>query len=422
MHFIVVGLNHKTAPLAFREKLHFRGEVISDALTILNQCDTIKGSVILSTCNRIDVFASVKNINDGYEDIEHFLCKFHNILPEELQNYIYRKNCELAVSHLFKVAASLDSMVIGEYQIQGQLRDAYFIANENKATNNMINKLFQTAIQIGKQVRSQTDIGKGSLSVATLAVELIQQIFDKKENFKVLLIGAGKISNLTAENLKQFNTSIVVTNRSVEKATELALRFNGTVVDYQYRYEAVGQSDVIIVSTSSNDYTINKKELLKLNEDKQTKLRIFIDLSVPRNIDPAINELDNCHLYTIDDIHSMVHSNLSKRSKEIEKAEKIISAVSEDYYQWYAKQFIIPVMVELKEQLDVIKSKTIDSYKQSLHSFDSSQQLVMKKILDAYSDKLIRIMMKNIKKAISKEDIISITQSLKSSFTTDTES
>jgi len=419
MHFIVVGLNYKTASIAVREKVHFSNEILPAAYQHLKNYPSIHGCLILSTCNRVEIYASAKIIEDGLNAIEEFLCAFHNVDKQELQQSLYRKNCQFAVSHLFKVSSSLDSMVIGEYQIQGQVRDAYFMAIKNDAVNNMVNKLFQMAIQIGKKVRSETEIGKGSVSIATLAVELIKQVFQKEHDFHALLIGAGKISSLTAENLQPFHTKISIANRSLEKAEALAEKFNGTVVAYQNRLKAIADNDIIIVSTSSEDYIINKNEIIEILSGPDKKLRIFIDLSIPRNIDPEINDLENCHLYTIDDINNLKISNLSERSKEVDKAEKIIVAISEDYYDWYSKLFIIPTMQEFKNELAVLKQKTIASYKPLISSFDDKQQELVNKVLDSYSELLIKVVMKNIKNVITKENLISMTQSLKNSFTTE---
>ena len=188
MHLIVVGINFKTADVVIREKLHFSNEVLTDAFSKLNSYGSIKGSVILSTCNRVEIYASADVVENGLNDIVKFMSDFHQISVERILPYVYQKNCQAAVVHLFKVAASLDSMVIGEYQIQGQVRDAYYAAQACSATNSMLNKVFQTAIQIGKKVRSETKIGAGSVSVATLAVEMVKKVFEDKINMNVLLI------------------------------------------------------------------------------------------------------------------------------------------------------------------------------------------------------------------------------------------
>lgn len=416
MHFIIAGLNHKTASVEIREKIHFPNETINEAYKLLNNYPSIYGSVILSTCNRVELYASVEKVEDGFKDIEDFISKFHQIDIEETKKNIYKKNCQFAAEHLFKVAAGLDSMVIGEYQIQGQVRDAYFKAFDQKSTNGILNKLFQTAISIGKKVRSETAIGKGSVSIATLAVDLIKQIYENPENLNTLLIGAGEISTLTAANLKQLNSSISVSNRSIENAEILAKKFDGKIVSYENRYKSIINNDIIIVSTSSKNYTVTKNEFAESADITDGKLRIFLDLSIPRNIDPEINELENCLLYSIDDINKMVSSNISKRSKEVDKAEKIIAEMADEYYEWYSKQFIVPTMRGIKDRLEVLKLKTIDEQSDFKTTFTAEQQEIIDKMMNSYSNKLIKVIMANIKKVTSNDDIIAITKTLKDSF------
>lgn len=420
MNFIVLGLNHKSADVKIREKFYFDIYELPNAYKALIDNKTIKGSTILSTCNRVEIYASVENIEKGFAELIDFICRFHKIKSEDLMPVVYKKDNQFAVSHLFKVTSGLDSMVVGEYQIQGQVRDAYFNAVENKATNNMINKLFQTAIRIGKKVRTETQIGKGSVSVATLATELIKHLLINRHVFNVLIIGAGKISTLTAQNLMDFKTcKISVANRSLDKAQELAEKFNGNLVDFNQRYEAIAGNDIIIVSTSSKDFIIKKDELLKTQNKTLNKVKIFIDLSIPRNIDPDINILENVNLYSIDDINNLINSNITRRSQEVKKAEKIIDDLTEEYYDWYSKQFILPTMMEIKKEFEVIKHRTIATYKDAFNSFDKKHQDVICEMLDSYSDKLIKVIMMNIKNSASNEELIHITRTLKNTFTID---
>lgn len=419
MHLLVVGINFKTADISTREKIHFSNELNSIALDQLNKYKTINGSVILSTCNRVEIYTSVNNVDKASDDVLDFISTFHNIPAESLLPVIYKKNCQDAVVHLFKVASSLDSMVLGEYQIQGQVRDAYFAAKENRSTNALLNKVFQTAIQIGKKVRSETKIGDGSVSVATLAVDMVKQIFEDRKNLNILLIGAGKISNLTATYLQQkfANCNITVTNRS--DATELAKRVDGKLIEYSQRFAAIPENDVIIASTSAPNFIVCRHEISMMEEALQGKTRIFIDLSIPRNIDPEINKIDNCFVYSIDDINKMIDSNLDKRSLEVSKAEDIIREISEDYFEWYSKQFIMPTMAEIKKGLVVLKQSTLDLHEPFTTKLDETQKEELDKVLDAYSDRILKVIMSNLRKASTREEMISITKTLKSSFTID---
>jgi len=419
MHLLVVGINFKSADVSIRERLHFSNEVNSIALDKLNKYKSINGSVILSTCNRVEIYAAVNNVEKGGDDVVDFISTFHSIPVESLMPVIYKKNCKEAVVHLFKVTSSLDSMVLGEYQIQGQVRDAYNRAKDCQSTTSMLNKVFQTAIQIGKKVRSDTKIGDGSVSVATLAVDMVKHIFTDRSNLNVLLIGAGKISKLTAECFKKefTNCNITITNRS--DATELADSVDGKVIEYSKRFDAIPDNDVIIASTSAPNYIMCRHEINIMEEALKNKTRIFIDLSIPRNIDPEINKIQNCFVYSIDDINKLIDSNLDKRNMEVNRAESIIEDISEDYFQWYSKQFIIPTMMEIKQGLVVLKQNTLDLHGTFMNKLDDTQKENLHLLLDAYSDKIIKVIMVNLRKASTKEEMISITKTLKNSFTLD---
>lgn len=419
MHLLVVGINYKTADVSVREKLHFSDEVKPEAYNLLKTYKSIKGSVILSTCNRVEIYTAVNDVEKGYIENLDFINRFHQLSLEDIQPVIYQKNCQDAVLHLFKVTSSLDSMVLGEYQIQGQVRDAYFAAQDQHATNGLLNKVFQTAIQIGKKVRSETKIGDGSVSVATLAVDVIKQIFENKKGLNILMLGAGKMSNLTASYLQeQFGEcNITFANRS--GAANIAERLNARTIEYKQRFEAIPDNDVIIASTSAPNYIMCRHEISMMAEQLKGKTRIFIDLSIPRNIDPEINKEDNCFVYSIDDINKMIDSNLDKRSQEITKAEQIIQDISEDYFEWYSKQFIMPVMAEIKKGLVVLKESTLDLYEPFTNKLEEKDREELSNLMDSYSNRIIRVIMSNLRKASTREEMISITKTLKDSFTID---
>jgi len=400
MHVIVVGINFKTADVSIREKFCFSSESLPLALTKLNNYPSIKGSVILSTCNRVEIYATVEKIEEGIKNVIDFISEHHAISVQSFMPFIYSKYCQSAAMHLFRVSSGLDSMVVGEYQVQGQVRDAYFLAKENNATNGMLNKLFQLAIQSGKRVRSETSIGEGTISAATLAVEIVKKTFKEKSDFNVLLIGAGKMSLLAAANFqKQFKgCKISVTNRSTERAVELADQFQGTVIDFDKKLESIIDNDIIIASTSADSYVVCKDEMLSLNGAIQSKRKIFIDLSIPRNIDPEINSVENCLVYSMDDINKEINSNLDKRASEAINAEKIIKEIAQDYFDWYAKQSRIPSMLEIKKELILIKQNTMSCNAALFDSLDQNQKEVIEKMLDIYTGKIIQVIMRNHKK------------------------
>ena len=421
MHLIVVGLNHKTADVDIRERFYFPVERLEEAYQQLSAQSSIHGSVILSTCNRVEVYASVENVKNGYNEIIQFLSAYHQIDESILRPFLYQKNCQLAVTHLFKVISGIDSMVMGEYQIQGQVRDAYNEAKRLSATDRYLNKVFQSAINTGKRIRTETEIGKGTTSVATLATELIKKVFNQRNAFNVLLVGAGKMGGLTAANLTELSTcKITIANRSLSKAEELASQFNGTTIPFDQRYESMIQNEVIIVSTSAEHFTITFPEVAHLMQQLPNRTKLFIDLSIPRNIDPKINQIENCIVYSIDDINKMIDLNLSKRQESIEHAEKIIAEVSEDYYDWYYTQIILPIMHEIKEKLEILITSTMAQYKPMLEPMSDEQQTFIQEMMHAYADKLIKVIMRNLKNITSKDEMIKLVEVLKNTLTVDT--
>ncbi|MGC9150694.1 MAG: glutamyl-tRNA reductase [Microbacter sp.] len=421
MHLIIVGLNHKTADVDIRERFYFPVEKLETAYQQLSACSSIHGSVILSTCNRVEVYASVENVKKGFDEIIQFLSSFHRMDESTLRPFLYQKNCQLAVTHLFKVISGIDSMVVGEYQIQGQVRDAYNEAKRLNATDSYLNKVFQSAINTGKRIRTETEIGKGTTSVATLATELIKKVFNQKNTFNVLLVGAGKMGGLTAANLTELNScKITIANRSESKAEELATQFNGITIPFNQRFEAMLQNEVIIVSTSADHFTVGYPEVNNIMQQHPNRTKLFIDLSIPRNIDPQINQIENCIVYSIDDINNMIDLNLSKRQHAIEHAEKIISEVSEDYYDWYYTQIILPIMHEIKGKLDILTTSTLAQYKPMMGTMSDDQQQFIQEMMHAYADKLIKVIMRNLKNITSKEEMIKLVETLKNTLTVDT--
>ncbi len=422
MHLVLLGLNHKTASVAIRERLYFSEQILNKAYETLMSFASVKGCVILSTCNRIEIYMASPNIEACFVDAQDFIEQFHGVNRDYYLPVMYRKHCEEAVSHLYKVAASLDSMVVGEYQIQGQIRDAYTFASEHAYANNLIHKIFQSAIQVGKAVRSETEIGKGAVSIASVAVDLVHELMNNRPSFTLLIVGAGKMANLAVQNLSQSGKcKVLVCNRTDEKALELSQKFDASVVAYENRIDAVCASDVIIVSTSADEYIIDKEQLQEAYLALKNKTHYFIDLSIPRNIDPSIYELDSVVLYSIDDLQNVISSNIEKRSSEIERAEQIIATIAKDYYEWYAKQEIMPVMQHIKHELEVIKSRTIDANKSALSDFNEQQQKAVITILDNYSEKLIKAIMKNMTNVAGNEELRRMAQSLKNSLSVDEE-
>ncbi|MGE5308689.1 MAG: glutamyl-tRNA reductase [Deltaproteobacteria bacterium] len=324
MDIQVIGLNHKSAPIAVREKLSFPKDRLAEALSRLKGCACVEEDVILSTCNRTEIYAAVSG-EQAVQSIKGFISGCSGVRIDEISSYLYSLSGREAVRHLLRVAASLDSMIVGETQIFGQVKDAYFAAREANVCGRNLNQLFEEAIKIGKRIRTETGIGKGAVSVSTAAIELSRKIFESLDGKKVLIIGAGKIGEMTVKNLYSRGVStVVVANRTFEKARELAGVFGGSAIRFDQVHEALNSADIVISSTSAPHFVLTKDDIAAAMRARGSSPLFLIDLGLPRNIDPGANDVDNAYVYNIDDLAQVRDANIKDRMREAGKAERMI--------------------------------------------------------------------------------------------------
>ncbi|MBU0634978.1 MAG: glutamyl-tRNA reductase [Candidatus Omnitrophica bacterium] len=325
MKINIIGINHRTAPIEIREKLAFPKGKLSEGLLYLKKNPRIKESVILSTCNRVEIYTLAEEDNAVPESIADFLTNFHKLGGESFKEFIYRLEDFEAVRHLFRVSSSLDAQVLGENQILAQVRQAYLAAKEAGTVSKIFSYLFDEAIKVGKFVRTETQIGYGAVSIGSAAVELARKIFENLQRKKVLIIGAGKIGELSAKHLWDRGAQmILVANRTLAKAKELAQRFEASVIAFEKWHEALGDVDIVISSVNAPHLLVTKEQAEKIILQRKHRPMFFIDLGMPRNIDPEINSIDNIYVYNLDDLKKITDKNLNERLKEAEKAEQII--------------------------------------------------------------------------------------------------
>jgi glutamyl-tRNA reductase len=325
MHIRVLGLNHKTAPIDIREKVSFSPEKLDRALRALKGAGAVKENLILSTCNRTELYAVIEDDTASRDPLGDFLADFHGLDRALLSQYLYEKNDKDAVCHLFEVVSSLDSMIVGETQIFGQVKDAYFKARDLHTLGKTLDFIFEEAIRVGKKVRTETQIGKGAVSTSTAAIELARKIFETLEGRTVLIIGAGKIGEMTVKNLHSRGVStVLVANRTLHKAQELAHVFGGKAVSFDDLAACMRQADIIISSTSAPHFVITRAQAAAALEQRHNEPLFFIDLGVPRNIDPQANSIDNVYVYNIDDLASVRDANIRDRMAAAAAARAII--------------------------------------------------------------------------------------------------
>ncbi len=334
---VVVGLSHKTAPVAVRERLAFPSERTPEALTRLRAVPGCMEGVILSTCNRVEIYVASDQhaCGDGLEveSVKQFLADFHDRSARALDGICYAHSGGDGVRHLFGVASGLDSMVVGEGEVLRQVRGAYEAAHAAGATSRWLNRLFQRAAYVGKLVRTETQIARGAVSVGSVGVELARRIFKDLSQKRVLLIGAGELGELAAMHLTDHGVGrMLVANRSWERGCALAERFRGDAVAFDHRWEAMTEADIVIASTSASSWIVTRFEVEALMRQRRGRPLFLIDLSVPRNIEPSVNAVENAYLYDIDDLQTTVEANLAMRRSELNRAWRLVEAEAAAFY------------------------------------------------------------------------------------------
>ena len=390
MKVFVVGLNHKIADVDVREKLAFNGPKLVEGLIKFKELPEVQEAIILSTCNRVELYANVNDAKRAFESTKTFLSEFHNLNRGSLDNALYIYDDINAIRHIFRVASSLDSMVVGEPQILGQLKDAFELALTKKTTGILLNKLMKKAISVAKRVRTDTRIAENAVSISFAAVELAKKIFTDLSRRVFMLLGAGEMAELAARHLIGSGVKeVLVSNRTYERACELASEFNGRPVKFDDFIQEMVRTDIIICSTGAPHYIITKSQMQKVMKERKQRQVFIIDISVPRNIDPEINGLDNVYLYNVDDLQGVVDANMFERQKEAEKAEKIIEEELETFLKWQSSLDSVPTIVALREKAEEIKKEELDKLFHKIQGIGEKEKEAIEYMATALMNKLI---------------------------------
>jgi glutamyl-tRNA reductase len=355
MNIILIGMNHKTAPLEIRERLSLAcGDNINPLIEIMN-IPQIKEAIYLATCNRVEVLANASDAEGAMEKLKAFIFHHGNLSVEEMARCLYLYFDHEAVHHLFRVASSIDSLVMGEPQILGQVKDAYRTSVEHNATGVLLNKVIHHAFRTAKRVRTETGIASNAVSVSFAAVELAKKIFGSLKGKSILLIGTGEMSELAAKHLINNGVEkIFIANRTYARAVQMADDFHGAAVELDKLPEKLQDVDIVISSTGAPGYVINVATVEAALRRRKNRLLFLIDIAVPRDIDPSVGEIDNVYLYNIDNLQDIVDSNLKSRRREAEKAESIIDEELSKYMEWYNTLEVVPTIVSLREKMEGI--------------------------------------------------------------------
>ncbi len=394
--FILVGINHKTTPVEVRERVALSGGY-AEPLNRLKKSTGSRESYLLSTCNRVETVVVAKQSEELEEQLIRFL--FGEDIPiEEGRKYVYIYSGREAVHHLFSVAASLDSLVVGEAQILGQLKEAYRFAADEGCTGPFLNKMLHKSFSVAKRVRTETGIGSSAVSISSAAVELARKIFGSLTDKNVLLVGAGEMAELAAQHLVgQGVKSVTVANRTLSRAVDLARQFDGDAVSLDELIPQLEKADIIISSTGSPNLVIEKEQVRPVLKVRRNRPLFFIDIAVPRDLDPQLNELDNVFLYDIDDLSQVVEMNRTERDREATKAARIVDEEAIKFERWYEGMALTPTILDLRKSAEDICKMELTKTLSKLPDLGDAERRSIEKMASAIAAKMMHAPLKYLK-------------------------
>jgi glutamyl-tRNA reductase len=391
MSIVLVGVNHKTAPVEVRERLAFSDEACAESLHALVDGERISEGLIVSTCNRVEVLASTGNIDSsaGATHIMDFLSKIRSIPQDFFQQHLYAHVEDAAVRHMFRVTSSLDSMVVGEPQIIGQVRHSYSLAVEAGTAGRVLHKLVHHSLHVAKRVRSETGIASSAVSISYTAVELGKKIFGTLKGATVMLVGAGEMAELAARHLATAGASrILVANRTLASAEQLAAKFAGEALDFRDLPARLSEADVIIVSTGASGFVITPEMARVASSERRNRPAFYIDISVPRNVDPRVGEINNLFVFDIDDLEAVIASNIREREREAERAELIVESEVMQFQQALRQLDLGPTVAAVRERLHEIAREEFKRQRARLGSLTSEQEKAIESLLASTVNKI----------------------------------
>jgi len=391
MEIVLVGLNHRTAPVEVRERVSFNAEQSRRAGEELRARGILEETLVLSTCNRSEVYGvPPESSHECAAGLSTFLSEFHSVRPDVLSVSLYHHYDREAVRHLFRVAAGLDSMLLGETEILGQVREAYRLAHENGATGPVLNRLFQGALEVGKRVRTETELGTRPMSVASAGVKLAERIFGKLNERTALVLGAGTISEQVVSNLRDRGIAhLYVMNRSPDRAEELAGRFGGKVVGWTEWDAALQSPDVVVSSVAAEEPVLRREIVERAMAARGNRALFLMDLGVPRNIDPGVADLYNVYLYNTDDLSEIVQQNRNARESEIPRAQSIVDDHVTKFLSWQASVELVGFVDALRARVQEERAAFLRSRMESMRHLTEADRAHVEKLMDEMLEKLL---------------------------------
>ncbi len=400
MEIFVVGLSHKTAPVSIRETVAFAPEHIGDALGQLKKLPCIAEVVVVSTCNRVEIYAAADYAEEGIEAVTRFIARYHGLDVEQLSKHLYVRQGDDAMRHMFRVAASLDSMVVGEPQILGQIKDAYGYAVEYSSVGLIMNRFLHKAFSVAKRVRTETNIAGNAVSVSFAAVELARKIFDSIEGKTVMLLGAGEMCELAARHFVNNGVKeVLVANRTFARAQTLAQEFSGRAVLFENFADHLHQVDIVLSSTGATNFIIQPEQVQNALRQRKQKPMFFIDIAVPRDIDPRVNNVGNVYLYDVDDLQGIVKANMDERQKEAIEAEEIINQELMQFKGWMSSLEVVPTIVALRQKMERMRQREVEKTLRQIKNLDEQGRRAVEAMSQALVNKILHQPTTGLKRA-----------------------
>ncbi|MFC7321054.1 glutamyl-tRNA reductase [Halobacillus campisalis] len=405
MHILTIGLNYKTAPVEIREKLTFSEDHIEEAMQKLSAQKSVLENVIISTCNRTEIYAVVDQLHTGRYYIKKFLADWFEMDKEQFSPFLSIYEADGAMEHLFRVTSGLDSMVLGETQILGQIKQAFQRAQEAGTTGTIFNQLFKQGVTMAKKAHKDTEIGGNAVSVSYAAVELARKIFGDLVHKHIVIVGAGKMGELAAKNLHGSGVKkVTVLNRTLTKAQVVAEQFNGQAKTMDNLEDVLTNADIVITSTGSSEYVMTKEKMEPIHKKRKGKPLFFVDISVPRNLDPAMENLDSVFLYDIDDLQGIVDSNLAVRKQAAEEIEIMIEAEIVAFKEWLQTIGVVPVISALRAKAMGIQADTMESIERKMPELTDRERKVLNKHTKSIINQMLKDPILQVKELSAKPD------------------
>lgn len=405
MQILLVGLSHKSAPLEIRESVSFLSEQLPKALASLKT--QVGESVILSTCNRTEIYAITDNLSKTSENVQKFISSFHKLPHDAVTPHLYEYHNQDAVRHLFRVSSSLDSMIVGESQVLGQVRDALSAASDAQSVQVSTVGLFHGAVRVGRKVREETDIGRNPLSISYAGVQLARRMLGDLTGKRVLLVGAGETGQLVARALRTVGVGdLMIANRTLARAEELADYLGGRAIPFSELETGLGQANIVIAATDSPDYLITQNMLASAYTHRQDEGLFLFDLAVPRDIDPQIASMEGVSLFNIDDLFSIAEENLEERKRAAVDAQEIVESEVTRFMQWWDSLDVIPTIRALRQQAETIRQRELSYALDKLQTLSSQELDVVEALTRSIVNKLLHDPTTALKKGADKSQLI----------------